>query len=546
MRTFFSLIKSGCLTAALICGVLCCAFAPVQAAQWGLLKHLEETVSDRESPADEGKDQYPFFAMYRYLTNQPISYSIQVDYGEGAQPDEITKQMHTSIFAQAIERNFNEWLNQTSDYILKQGRANDFKDILNIFRHTSLKLKQVKEGEDILFDFTTYQGGGVFYPHHDSKRLINIPNPFYLEESELGSGKNYSSQNNPEYTSRLNPLLLHEIGHYWGLSDRYTNNNGISLSSVEYSTSSDADSDAVMSKDGGKAGKVTLTCDDVDGFINLIDFNLAKINGNYSKRANEGWKGFCENRYYKQARQVNRPDHYRGLSVYSFHEDGRLKSEESAADPGTFFNPFAMEGVLNLPLNGTQQIVHPENNYYVLFDFNQLPEKHSFTVEVGIADRRLNFLEVQQQANTWYIKNQGANNHENVSFSGSDCYYQADNYGTFINNYRTKFPYPYTRQASQNSHTANIYQKRTYSHFNVRNNFNDQQKEEYIFTSVDNGESFSVINDREGRNSFLNKDEVKTDGFKMRIIDHIQFLSEQQEKNAKACYFFEKLKKAGF
>ena len=107
------------------------------------------------------------------------------------------------------------------------------------------------------------------------------------------------------------------------------------------------------------------------------------------------------------------------------------------------------------------------------------------------------------------------------------------NYGTSIKNYRTKFPYPYTWQASHHTHTANIYQGGTYSHFNVRNNFNDQQKEEYVFTSADNGESFSVINDREGRNSFLNEGKIGTTTFRMSIINHMQFLSRQQEKNAK-------------
>jgi len=76
-------------------------------------------------------------------------------------------------------------------------------------------------------------------------------------------------------------VLVHELGHFYGLGDQYR--EGVENASLTHSTSDRIDgTDSIMSSG------YDLRCDDVDGFINLIDFALFKRQGSYSARAKQG------------------------------------------------------------------------------------------------------------------------------------------------------------------------------------------------------------------------------------------------------------------
>lgn len=486
-----------------------------------MLKELDSKVSDEESPHN-GEDIYKFYAMYKYLTDKPVLYAVQADYGEDKTPDELTKQIHTLFFSKAIENNFQTWIDQTRNYIYGQHREKDFKDILNILSKKTLKLRRVKKGKhDILFDFSTHAGAALYTYNTDMR--IRIPNPFYSDD--------------PKYKGKTDKMLIHEIGHYWGLADRYA--EGVLSSSLEHSTSGDVDSDAIMSVAGGIETK--LTCDDVDGFINLIDYNLAKINGKYSKRADRGWKGLCDNNYYKQARQLNRPDHYMGFTVYSFNEDGTTKSEKSASLPSRFFSPFAMDEALTMDLKGTHKTVHPTDNYYVLFDFRELAEKHYFEARLGIADRLIFRFMVQRQGEAWNItaKESGEDFKQNsyVEISGGECRYTADSYGDSIKNYTAVF-----NAQGQNSEHEYIYYEDKDNPFRVISSTHGNKPVYHIYNS-----KYEVELTPSQFDSYLNDEDEEYDFvFRLNIIEHLRFIQNQQAENVKACRFFNRLKKEGF
>lgn len=541
MKISHNLLKRAALCFILLCGIFFCAITAAQSKPlgtftkldstigyyplkkeltWGLLEGLESTVHDERSP-HYGEDAYKFYAMYKYLTNKPILYAVLAGYGEDKNPDELTKQIHMAFLSQAIEDNFKTWIDQTRNYIYEHHREKDFKDILNILSKKRLELRQVGISKsDIYFKFDD-KDGAFLKNFSNIPAFIHISNPFCFDP--------------PKYRE-ANSDLIHEIGHYWGLADRYA--EGVSNSSIEHSTSGDVNSDAIMSSEGAKT---KLTCDDIDGFINLIDYNLAKINGKYSKRADKGWKGFCDNRYYRQARQLNRPDHYRDFIIYSFNEDGTIASEKKFFNIPSVFNPFSVDEALTMDLNGTHKTVHPTDNYYILFDFSKLAENHYIEVRLGIADRLMYLLKAQRQGEAWNITSEelGEDFKQNTSVTISDgeCHYTADSYGYSIKNYtavfnsekqEAEYEYFYNNDKGKPFHVISS----TYGDNPVYRIYNQKYEVELTPSQFD-----SYVSDADDENDLI---------FRKSLIASLNFIASQQALNVKACRFFNRLKEEGF
>lgn len=357
------------LLPAFLCGILFFAPADVCASSWGLLRDLEKKETQTDTPI------YKFYAMNFYLTNRPITYAFSIDYGEKTPPDTLTKELHRATLMKKVEKNFQQWLTETEKMIRTTHREADFADVLKILSTHKLKLKPVKQGKpDITFLFSIYPGGGLY--NKDTDYGIRIPNPFYSEE--------------PEY-QKTDYLLTHEFGHFWGLSDRYF--EGANNSSVEYSTSGDINSKAIMSD-----GK-DFTCDDIDGFINVMDWHIAQIKGQFPKRAQQGWKGFCENRYYKNAREINRKEHFLGLKTISFNSDGSVKESKEASLPNFLFGDSKL---LSVDLEGVQRVPLAKSGY-VEVDFTQLRNNYRVKIKGGTADFVALESTAQYDGNAWAV-----------------------------------------------------------------------------------------------------------------------------------------------
>ena len=236
-------------------------------APWGILKNVTQ-----EEPSSS-------LAVDYLIYERPIHYALD---------QEITPQEE-----QLFRANIQKWPQETLQMIQKKHRTKEFRNIIPLLEH-KLVLEKVS---------------------------LDTPPDIYLTvqpdpqcPGAAGCFKFKKSDNEPYSVisiikaepARFSGTLLHEIGHYFGLGDQYENRRHLS-SSETYSSDVNLQEGAVMNNSQETNGHIT--CDDADGFINLLDFRLAQLNDNqFSARANEGWKSLCPSskNIYQNAKTINR------------------------------------------------------------------------------------------------------------------------------------------------------------------------------------------------------------------------------------------------
>lgn len=139
-------------------------------------------------------------------------------------------------------------------------------------------------------------GGCVSWKKHINKQpyaFVRVPNP-------RKNKKDFSE-------SSVFHILTHEIGHYFGLTDQYYKEylrKGYTIYNNPRIGYRNSTMDASY--------KIGLDCDDVDGFINLIDLSLSGGNQEkFSARAQTAWASFCNEKneylldmYYRNAQTI--------------------------------------------------------------------------------------------------------------------------------------------------------------------------------------------------------------------------------------------------
>lgn len=92
----------------------------------------------------------------------------------------------------------------------------------------------------------------------------------------------------------MDRVARHEMGHFWGLADQYEDKKNMnkvrSLLRTEPGEVVFGGLPSVMAK------SATLTCDDLEGFINAVDF-IWGMEGKNSPRVQNGWKSLCGKPY---------------------------------------------------------------------------------------------------------------------------------------------------------------------------------------------------------------------------------------------------------
>ena len=186
------------------------------------------------------------------IKGNPASYSICVD------SDVTNKIKHkiSDVFIFAV----NQWLNTTKRYItLTPSLKKEFADIIKIIDNHQLVEQTCGSDTDIK----------IFLKNDVSQICTGSHACYFLEDNII-----YLSAERPinRYYKIIvgqeplfNATMTHELGHAFGLSDRYKNK--LYDESHLYHTT-DKFPSTIMKNNGGNN---FVTCDDVDGFITSID-----------------------------------------------------------------------------------------------------------------------------------------------------------------------------------------------------------------------------------------------------------------------------------
>ena len=226
--------------------------------------------------------------------------------------------------------------------IINSGREEEFKDIMPILsKNIILQKVEYIDFADIYFRFSSIKDIKCPTGSNACILLKTQPVVVFLENIYLSSGKdNKDIMQQKKETLLID--IIHELGHYFALTDQYIDDTD---TSAVYSTFNRMGNyDSIMAS----VNFNHLTCDDVDGFINLIDLTSYLENKKWSARARKGWASFCNGKknglnkeykdeFYKEAKLLNKPYHVMGLYAQTFDEQGDLNGY-TIIDPLDLYN----------------------------------------------------------------------------------------------------------------------------------------------------------------------------------------------------------------
>ncbi len=284
------------------------------------------------------------YALNKVMNNIPIKYAITINSDDtlsvnpnktGSKEETLRQELNASLNQEQdlanlqglIKASFNAWLKDTKNMIAQSGRTQEFADIMPILsKQVILNKTNDKAQADIVFIFTT-EKEVLNICEEDHPACIEIP-----DEEQVEVFFKTSWLKDPKRQKDLKSTLIHELGHYFALVDQYDDFGDYS---PRYGTN-----DRFYKYDSIMAAsyETSLGCDDVDGFINLIDITLQnKAGTTQATRNKKGWASFCNGKkdgdgelfkeiYYKNGRQLNRPEYSRNGNTYSYDAEGFLKN----------------------------------------------------------------------------------------------------------------------------------------------------------------------------------------------------------------------------
>ena len=397
-KTYLSLIF---MTAALLFSAL-----PTRALYWGVFNDFD--------------DNYSYYGAYKYLHNIPIKYYVEDITEEMEEDDDEEEDVKTKIFttlsaeqkqaefSKIIEQAFNAWPKQTKAMIQKDGRSQEFADILNLPKTVIVKKTTDKNNADIIFYFTTRDildeecgedSGGCITAGEEQPEVF-LPN-IYIDDPDDDKSQEIRKKD-------LLHITIHELGHYFGLTDEYEE---FFQSSLTHNNS-----DRMFNDDSIMAGsdETNLGCDDVDGFINLIDLTLAMKPGlkiddknlEFSQRAKKGWASFCNGKkngkgevfkpaYYKEAKTLNHSDYQRKSMIYKYDKDGNLEDFDFIHVFNLYNTQILSYDKNNLPFQVKDNKRNVEYTYY-----NFIPEEE-IEVYIDIPNGDMVTMKLHNDNNTW-------------------------------------------------------------------------------------------------------------------------------------------------
>ena len=255
----------------------------------------------------------------KLVSGEPLGVCIHIE-GRDCSSSSTCADIHSSTRA-VFEAAYQSWFDTLRASIEYSGRRAEFADILSLipkklnfayynglennfascaYRTFGEKFSQIDLIIKPFYKLVEYGPGGDIeggsYNKVGSTGMAKPTLSFYYNVSDFGlsgyplkDGKKHTEMRGISDRSSYH-FMQHELGHTLGLGDLYKE---ASYNSRLYSTGRIIPStrtSSVMNRD------IELTCDDMDGLINLLDHYFADTRLKNSVRRQKGWLSLCSDR----------------------------------------------------------------------------------------------------------------------------------------------------------------------------------------------------------------------------------------------------------
>ena len=272
--------------------LVCCLFTiSAFASEWGVLSGFVQQAHATDSkeikypylifPILQGKPLRIYFSKLQEGEDEALTQDLAATLTHSPKPAHGMPQLNKNSFQKLITQAYTTWFTYTAKTIRLAERENEFADILPLLdRGIQVEFVDDLAQADIRVIITKdlqtlrkYCGGRNTHGCYQRTPDNSGQPVLFLSTTIL-----------PLLNSFSKTVTLHEVGHSLGLSDQYTTfrPGGRANSDTVYSTPESSSS--IMNRTR------TLTCDDADAIINLLDLARGEFHGGAT-----GWKSFCKN-----------------------------------------------------------------------------------------------------------------------------------------------------------------------------------------------------------------------------------------------------------